>query len=80
MGGLSGRLSSIERAMKPQVDARSTILVVHVGSDGVSRRWDSDKRKHVRMTAAELALAARATTIIRTIRVEWTGASHRRRQ
>ena len=79
MGGLSGRLSSIERAMGTEA-ARSTIFVVHVGSDGVSRRWDSDKRKHVRMTAAEVALAARAKTIIRTIRVEWTGASYRGRQ
>ena len=69
MGGLSGRLSSIERAMEPQVDARATILVVHVDTDGVSWRWDAVQREDVRMTAAEVALAARAKTI-RTIGVD----------
>ena len=65
MGGLSGRLSSIERAMGTEA-ARSTILVVHVDTDGVSWRWDAARGEHVRMTAAEVALAARAKTI-RTI-------------
>ena len=66
MSNVRERVGKIERAMSPQVDARSPILVVHVDTDGVSWRWDSDQREHVRMTAAELALAARAKTI-RTI-------------
>ena len=65
MSGLLARLNRIEGAMTTEA-ARNTISVIAIDADGVHWRWDAVRREDVRMTAAEVALAARAKTI-RTI-------------